>query len=103
MKTFEEAVSAVLCREVTAQDDGSDIEDASAKYHDTLREIQTHPTTAIVVQGFLQEIELRGIPFHIMMGVIFSHGVMVGMEMERQDSICPTSDKTKENQNEPSA
>ena len=98
MKTFDEAVNATLmCRaSIDAPEDAlkeqlSEITAVQAKYHQTLEEIQSSPESinfAIFLMSHLPD----EIPMVMRLVIALSHGVMIGMEMEKPDpgeGRCP--------------
>ena len=82
MKTFEEAVTAVMARKIDSADaeTPADLTENCERYVDIHREVQRHHITAILIEGMLTSFDIS---LEALMTLAFSHGVVVGMEMEK--------------------
>lgn len=90
MKTFSEAVEATMMRRKVAGSPGDDqvvdeIRASMEPYESLHAEIQNSPEAAAFATGLLDTSpdELDGDDLFILLLVAFSHGVMVGIEMEK--------------------
>jgi hypothetical protein len=97
MKTFLEALNATMFRAVPDVPDGlilpgdseyervdREVSGIQDKYSDTLQEIQTDPETLRMINAMVDIFE-DDASLEEMMAVAFSHGVMVGIEMEKAE------------------
>ena len=90
MKTFDEAVDKVLARKLPAgvSEEPSDMTDACSRYEAMHMEIRAHPVVNHwCANGLLDQFAgLKSVPLMSLLRIAFSHGVMVGIEMEKQDA-----------------
>jgi hypothetical protein len=90
MKTFAEAVDHILLKRVREGDkivaSVADLEkyrDAVDRYQSLHEEIQRHELTATFVHKLIQIADEQDLSDSLLLAVAFSHGVMVGCEMNR--------------------
>ena len=98
MKTFKEALEATMFRETVWPVDAgepivpghplydkleAELADKQNGYSEILEEIQNHPETMKMIDAMKQLFEAEASVAELMI-CAFSHGVMVGMEMEKQ-------------------
>jgi hypothetical protein len=93
MKNFEEAVDHILLKRVREGDkivaDETDLQtyrDAVDRYQSLHEEIQRHELTATFVHKLIQIAYEQDLSDSLLLAVAFSHGVMVGQEMNKDDS-----------------
>ena len=87
MKSFEEACEAVLIRKVEKVGDGvpEDMNEAHAKFEEMHKQIQ-NSTEANMLAAFLVSFGVQNdIPLIALLCVAFSHGVSVGVLMEKAE------------------
>lgn len=86
MKTFDEACHKILIRCVDDEDESTeDMDDASEKFLDLHKEIQVNENTVMFVAFLMTVGEQHNMPMSLLLAVALSHGVAVGIEMERQE------------------
>ena len=91
MKTFDEAVRLIVTLERGDSVKVPTHEDP-AKYDSMHEEIQNHPDVSIFCTGLLEYSIERLVKDSVivtplgLLAIAFSHGVVVGMEMEKQDA-----------------
>ncbi len=106
LKTFEEALGDTMFRECkTPVGEGeavlpghplyeqmeAELANTQGRYSNLLDEIQNHPETAEMIRGMAKIFDLLETTVHEMMIVAFSHGVMVGIEMEKEPLLVGRS------------
>lgn len=88
MKTFEEALAATFMRQVKNNEPPpKDLRDQAERYSDLHKQIQEAPEMVIIISGFLGMAEETGVSIEGIIACAFSHGVMVGIEMEKVEDI----------------
>ncbi len=88
MKTFDEACERILVRRITAgqmDEVPPDMADASDKFKSLHEEVQVHSHTLTFVSILLRIAEENDVSMEAILSVAFSHGIAVGIEMERQE------------------
>lgn len=89
MKTFEEACAAVMCRQVQnlpedkADEAAKEMSENMARYHSTMDEVKRSPQAIMFAAALLELGDANGFRPENLFLIAFSHGVMVGMEMEK--------------------
>ena len=87
MKTYEEALATVLIEKPT--EDGPPVSitqlDDSHPYAEIWKEVQDCQKSFIFVEGIIQLGGELGLCPHEMLVIALSHGVGIGIEMEKQD------------------
>jgi hypothetical protein len=85
MMSFEEAVAAVMLRQVREDEECPDMDERAARYRDMHSQIQnSFEAYMISIQLMEVGIETKW-PLQKLICVAFSHGVMIGVEMEKQE------------------
>lgn len=93
MKTLEEACTRFMAQKVSLQDLKLGMPSGEAKkelaalneqYSDIIKEIAANPLCQALVIGMMIQIE-NGAEISIAFRSAFTYGVLVGMEMEKQD------------------
>lgn len=88
MKTFEEALAATFIRQVNKNEPPpKDLRDQAERYADLHKQIQQAPEMVVIISGFLGMAQETGCSVELMIACAFSHGVMVGIEMEKAEDI----------------
>lgn len=86
MLTFDEACHKILIRCLSDENEKTDdMDDASEKFISLHKEIQTNENTVMFVSFLMAMGEENDIPQSLLLAVALSHGVALGIEMERQE------------------
>ena len=87
MLIFSEACSRVMMRRVESEDPGlvADMEEAAEKFREMHTEIQNSFEAEVLARFLLEAGQENGWPLIAVICIALSHGVMLGIEMEKQE------------------